>query len=62
METNHTESLDLQKIQMLRRNELKCRILNFQGRFLFDFTEDYLNSLPTDKLRHLLFAAQIVKN
>lgn len=41
----------------LDRNELKRRIKNFRGRFKLDFSEDYLNSLSIDRLRHILLAA-----
>ena len=43
----------------LGRNELKKRIKNFKGRFRLDFTEDYLNGLSVDRLRHILLAALI---
>ena len=46
-------------IGALDRNELKRRIKNFKGRFRLDFTEDYLEKLPVDRLRHVLFAALI---
>jgi hypothetical protein len=46
-------------IAALGRNELKSRIKNFRGRFKLDFTEDYLNKLSIDKLRHILLAAVI---
>ncbi len=41
----------------LSRAELKRRITNFRGRFKLDFTEDYLNRLSVDRLRHILLAA-----
>ena len=41
----------------LGRNELTRRIRNFRGRFKLDFTEDYLNKLSVDRLRHILLAA-----
>ena len=44
-------------IAALGRNELKRRIKNFHGRFKLDFTEDYLNRLSVDRLRHILLAA-----
>jgi len=44
-------------IAALGRNELKTRIRNFRGRFKLDFTEDYLNKLSVDRLRHILLAA-----
>lgn len=46
-------------IAVLGRNELKRRIRNFKGRFKLDFTEDYLNKLTVDRLRHILLAALI---
>jgi len=46
-------------IASLGRNELKKRIKNFRGRFRLDFTEDYLNNLSVDRLRHILLAALI---
>ena len=46
-------------IAALGRNELKRRIRNFRGRFKLDFTEDYLNRLSLDRLRHILLAALI---
>ncbi len=44
-------------IAALGRNELKTRIRNFKGRFKLDFTEEYLNKLSVDRLRHILLAA-----
>jgi len=46
-------------ITALNRNELKKRIRNFKGRFKLDFTENYLNNLSVDRLRHILLAALI---
>jgi len=46
-------------IAALGRNELKRRIGSFRGRFKLDFTEDYLNALSVDRLRHILLAALI---
>ncbi len=46
-------------IAALGRNELKRRIRNFRGRFRLDFTEDYLNNISVDRLRHILLAALI---
>ncbi len=43
----------------LGRNELKKRIKHFNGRFRLDFTEDYLNNLSVDRLRHVLLAALV---
>jgi hypothetical protein len=44
-------------IASLGRSELKTRIRNFKGRFKLDFTDDYLNKLSVDRLRHILLAA-----
>jgi hypothetical protein len=44
-------------ITSLDREEIKVRLLNFEGRFKLDFTEDYLESLSIDRLRHILLAA-----
>ncbi len=46
-------------IAALSRGELKRHIKNFKGRFKLDFTDDYLNNLSVDKLRHILLAALI---
>ncbi|MBN2019888.1 MAG: hypothetical protein JW749_06655 [Sedimentisphaerales bacterium] len=46
-------------IAALDREELKRRIRNFRGRFKLDFTEDYLDKLNIDRLRHILLAAHI---
>jgi hypothetical protein len=44
-------------IAALGRGELERRIKNFRGRFKLDFTQDYLNGLSIDRLRHILLAA-----
>jgi hypothetical protein len=44
-------------IAALGRGELERRIRNFKGRFKLDFTQDYLNKLSVDRLRHILLAA-----
>jgi hypothetical protein len=46
-------------IAVLGRAELERRIKNFRGRFRLDFTENYLNGLSVDRLRHILLAASI---
>ena len=46
-------------IAALDRDELKRRIRNFRGRFKLDFTEDYLENLNIDRLRHILLAAHV---
>jgi len=46
-------------IAALDRSELKRRIRNFRGRFKLDFTEDYLDNLSVERLRHILLAALV---
>ncbi|HNS21002.1 MAG TPA: hypothetical protein PKH24_10915 [Sedimentisphaerales bacterium] len=46
-------------IAALGRDELKKRIKDFRGRFKLDFSDDYLDNLPLDRLRHILLAALI---
>ena len=46
-------------IASLGRNELTSRIRNFRGGFKLDFTDEYLNKLSVDRLRHILLAALI---
>jgi hypothetical protein len=46
-------------IASLGRNELTRRIKNFHGRFKLDFSDDYLDKLSVDRLRHILLAALV---
>ncbi|MHC4220887.1 MAG: hypothetical protein ACYST9_00575 [Planctomycetota bacterium] len=46
-------------IAALGKYELKRRLKNFRGRFKLDFTEDYLDNLSVDRLRHILLAAMV---
>jgi len=46
-------------IASLGRDELKRRIRNFRGRFRLDFTEDYLDNMSVERLRHILLAALV---
>jgi hypothetical protein len=46
-------------IAALDRSELQRRIRNFRGRFKLDFTEDYLNTMSVERLRHILLAALV---
>jgi hypothetical protein len=48
-------------IAILGRSEIEERIRNFKGSFKFDFTDEYLNSLTVERLRHILFAALTAK-
>ena len=47
------------KLARLGKSQLKRKLLSLKGRFPLDFTEEYLDSLSTDKLRHILLAAQL---
>ncbi len=49
--------MQVTSIAALSRDELKRRIRNFRGRFKLDFTEDYLNKISVERLRHILLAA-----
>ncbi len=46
-------------ISRMDKAELKHRIKTFPGHFRMDFTEDYLNTAPLERLRHILLAAMI---
>ena len=41
----------------LSRSQLKRKLLSLKTRFPLDFTEEFLDSLSSDKLRHILLAA-----
>ncbi len=42
---------------MLSRDQIKPRLLNFPSRTRLDFTEEFLEKLTTDQLRHILLSA-----
>jgi hypothetical protein len=44
-------------IATLGKEDVKDRLKNFKGRFRLDFTDEYLDSLSIDRLRHILLAA-----
>jgi hypothetical protein len=44
-------------VTTLNKKELMERLLHFDGPIRLDFTAEYLESLDTDKLRHILLAA-----
>jgi hypothetical protein len=46
-------------IANLGKDEVKDRIKAFRGRFRLDFSEDYLEALSVDRLRHILMAAMM---
>ena len=47
------------ELASMSREELKPRILRFKSRTRLDFTPDYLDSLTTEQLRHILLAAMV---
>lgn len=46
-------------VASMNREAVKQELLQFEGRFKLDFTEDYLESLSLDRLRHILLAAKL---
>jgi hypothetical protein len=59
MATNWSFEQFATTIARMDKSELKQRIKSFPGRLRLDFTEDYLNAAPVDRLRHILLAAMI---
>jgi len=51
--------IPIHQIAELSREELVLALLHFPGTFKFDFTEEYLQSITTDQLRHMLMAAYL---
>ena len=46
-------------IALMKREEVQKEIQQFKGRFNLDFSQDYLERLSEDRLRHILLAAKI---
>lgn len=46
-------------IMTLNKTELKERLLNYKGPIKLDFTDEYLDILGVDRLRHILLAAMV---
>jgi len=44
-------------IATMERTECIRRIKSFKGKWALDFTDDYLNDLDINRLRHILLAA-----
>ena len=57
----NTRNLDeiATSIATLERDDVKTRLRNFNGRFKMDFTDEYLDNLTIDRLRHILLAAVV---
>jgi len=49
-------------IMSLKKGEIIKRLRCFNGRFKLDFTEEYLDSLSPEKLRHILLAAMMTSS
>lgn len=47
----------LTEVALLSREQLVDRLLHFRGSCQLDFTESFLATKSTDKLRHILVAA-----
>ena len=45
------------KVAGMSRSQLKWTLLSLRRRFRLDLTEQFLESLCTDRLRHILLAA-----
>lgn len=44
-------------VATMNKSEVKRRLLHFEGPLRLDFTEEYLDRLDLDRLRHILLAA-----
>lgn len=51
------DEIPIHQIAEMSREELICNLLDFPGTFKFDFTREYLQTLETEQLRHMLLAA-----
>ncbi|MDD4890254.1 MAG: hypothetical protein PHU85_10025 [Phycisphaerae bacterium] len=49
-------------IAAMSRDEISTRLLNFKSDFPLDFTRDYLDRLPLDRLGHILLAAHLYQS
>lgn len=56
---NASVNITLTEIAELPREEVISDLMDFPGKFEMDFTEEYLRSLSTDRLKHILFAASL---
>ncbi|MCK4627929.1 MAG: hypothetical protein KAT56_02935 [Sedimentisphaerales bacterium] len=56
---NSSQELLACSIAEMSLDQVKRELLHFDGRFKLDFTEDYLNQQPVDRLRHILMAARM---
>lgn len=47
------------KIASMSKSEVIRRLMNFKGPIKMDYTKGYLETLNTERLRHILFAATV---
>ncbi len=59
-ETNMEQMVD--RIAGLSRAEATEQLLGFKADFPMDFTRDYLDRLPLERLQHLLLAAHLYRS
>jgi hypothetical protein len=59
MKSRRTLEKTANSIASMDRSELTRKIKRFNGRIRLDFSEDYLQKASTERLRHILLAAQI---
>ena len=45
------------KVGGMSRSQLKCTLLSIRNRFRLDLTEEFLESVSRDRLRHMLLNA-----
>ena len=56
----HNNYLSASQIAVLSKAEVIKRLVHFEGRFVLDYSSDYLEKLSVDRLRHILFAAILI--
>jgi hypothetical protein len=61
METQQIEQL-ITMVSVMDRDALKGRFFAFHGSFPVDLSEDFLDRLPLDHLRHIFVALCIQNN
>jgi hypothetical protein len=55
LEAHQIETL-ISMVCMMDRAAIKRQVLNFRGDFPVDFTPEFLDTLPVDRLRHIYVA------
>lgn len=65
MKTQENRTIPFEKIAAViakfGKLDIIRRIRRFNGSFKLDFTDEYLNSLSVEKLRHILMAAMTTR-